>query len=145
MFIKNFADDGIRTEPQPLPKNVFLAFQYEAEKMETGGVSYAVYLYYISNMGLAVFFFSVFFYTISQTFNSLSSIWLSKWSDATAAANLSHQIVSVFKCVYIATPPHPPRRNSFTFFLFKHSKTFLQKHKCDKLFIIHCIGVTSYS
>ena len=47
MFIKNFADDGIRTEPQPLPKNVFLAFQYEAEKMETGGVSYAVYLYYM--------------------------------------------------------------------------------------------------
>ena len=49
--------------------------------METGGVSYAVYLYYVVNMGLALFGASFMFYSISQTFNALSSIWLSKWSD----------------------------------------------------------------
>jgi hypothetical protein len=49
--------------------------------METGGVSYAVYLYYVVNMGLGLFGASFFFYSVSQTFNALSSIWLSKWSD----------------------------------------------------------------
>jgi hypothetical protein len=47
-------------------KTLLTTFQYEAEKMETGGVSFAVYMYYIANMGLALFFFAVFFYTVSQ-------------------------------------------------------------------------------
>jgi hypothetical protein len=51
--------------------------------METGSVSYAVYLYYVANMGLVLFGASILFYTVSQAFNSLSSIWLSKWSDVT--------------------------------------------------------------
>ena len=50
--------------------------------METGGVSWTVYFYYIVNMGLAMFGASFFFFAIGQTFNALSSIWLSKWSDA---------------------------------------------------------------
>lgn len=44
--------------------------QYEAEKAETGEVSYTVYIYYILNMGLALFGGCVLFFTVSQVFSA---------------------------------------------------------------------------
>ncbi len=70
--------------------------QYEAEKVETGGVSTAVYLYYIVNMGLMLFGLSFIFHVISTTFNSLSSVWLSRWSDASLNNETYQVVTSVF-------------------------------------------------
>ena len=75
--------------------------------METGGVRFAVYMYYIANMGLALLTFAIFFYTISQAFNSLSSIWLSKWSDASGSSptNDTNKLVCIFFVIPLNCQP----------------------------------------
>ena len=55
--------------------------QYEAETMETGKVNLSVYKYYITNMGLVLFGSCIFFYIAFQVCTTLSSVWLSIWSD----------------------------------------------------------------
>ena len=44
--------------------------QYETEKMETGKVELSVYVYYIKNMGFALFGSCVFFFTAYQVFST---------------------------------------------------------------------------
>ncbi len=55
--------------------------QYQDEKVETGTVSYKVFLYYIKNMGIFLSAAMVLFYTLGQVFSAVSSVWLAKWSD----------------------------------------------------------------
>jgi hypothetical protein len=57
------------TRPQAAPAKTNDK-QYEAEKTETGEVSFSVYVYYIVNMGLLLFGGCVFFFTLSQLFSA---------------------------------------------------------------------------
>lgn len=70
--------------------------QYEAEKAETGKVSFAVYIYYIRSMGLALFGSCLLFFFTYQVCSAASSIWLSKWSDVEneVAANMTSNSTS---------------------------------------------------
>jgi len=56
--------------------------QYESEKMETGKVQLAVYLYYVRNMGWILFGFCIFMFASYQFFSTGSSVWLKIWTDA---------------------------------------------------------------
>ncbi len=56
--------------------------QYQEEKMETGTVSYKVYLYYLSAMGFPLSAGCFLSYVVYQICSALSSVWLAKWSDA---------------------------------------------------------------
>lgn len=58
--------------------------QYDLEKMETGKVDGKVYAYYVKNMGVIIFSSCIFFYTAYQVCSTLSSVWLSHWSDSEA-------------------------------------------------------------
>ncbi len=56
--------------------------QYAAEKMETGKVSLKVYAYYAKAMSYLFTFGCVFFFAIYQICSTLSSVWLSYWSNS---------------------------------------------------------------
>ena len=72
---------GVRDRTKSKTEDDLKQKQYETEKMETGKVSLAVYIYYIKNMGLMLFGSCVFFFTAYQVFSTASSVWLSVWSD----------------------------------------------------------------
>ena len=56
--------------------------QYEAEKSETGKVSFKVYLYYAKAIGVFMSGSCVLWFTVHQAFSAFSSVWLADWSDS---------------------------------------------------------------
>ena len=56
--------------------------QYESEKVETGKVATAVYIYYVKSMGWLLFGGCVTAFAAYQIFATGSSVWLKIWTDS---------------------------------------------------------------
>ena len=68
-------------EPKDVKENNVAKQQYEAEKMETGSVRNAIYLFYIKHISPISIFGCILCIASSQAFAMSANLWLSRWSD----------------------------------------------------------------
>ena len=66
--------------------------QYESEKVETGKVATAVYIYYVKSMGWLLFGCCVTAFTSYQIFATGSSVWLKIWTDSAENLNATDTV-----------------------------------------------------
>ncbi|XP_069939628.1 multidrug resistance-associated protein 1 isoform X5 [Cherax quadricarinatus] len=73
------------TSPLQVPEKKAGQNLIEAEKAETGKVSFGVYGYYIRSIGVLSSLLTVIFYVLSQACTVGSNVWLTSWSAASEA------------------------------------------------------------